>query len=72
MTRKKALEQWETKVGNSVTPQAMWLIAKSLIKMDGPKAPNAIHGPSGLKFHLSKKANATADYLENQFIPHDL
>jgi hypothetical protein len=72
MTCKKALEQWETKVGNSVPPQALWPIAKSLIKRDGPKAPNAIHGPSDLKFHPSKKPNETADCLENQFTTHDL
>jgi hypothetical protein len=64
MIRKKALEWWETKVGNSeVTPQAIWSIAKFLIKRDGPKAPTAIHGPSGLKFHPSEKINAIADCL---------
>jgi hypothetical protein len=56
MTGKKALERWETKVGNTeVTPQAIWPIAKSLIKRVGPRAPTAIHGASGLKFHPSKK-----------------
>jgi hypothetical protein len=45
MTRRKAMERWETKVRNcDVTPQALRLIAKSLMKMDGPKAPTAIHG----------------------------
>jgi hypothetical protein len=39
---------------------------------DGPRAQTAIHGPSGLKFHLSKKAKANADYLENLFTPHNL
>jgi hypothetical protein len=59
MTYKKALEQWETKIGNTeVTPQAIQPIAKSLLKRDGPRAPTAIHGPSGLKFRPSKKANA--------------
>jgi hypothetical protein len=44
MTRRKALEQWETKAGNcGVTPQAVWPLAKSLMKRDGPKAPTAIH-----------------------------
>jgi hypothetical protein len=61
------------KIGNTeVTPQAIWPIAKSLLKRDGPRAPNAIHGPSGLKFNPSKKVNAIADYLENQFTPHYL
>jgi hypothetical protein len=51
MTRKKALERWETKIYNTeVTPQAIWPIAKSLLKRDGPRAPTAIHGGSGLKF----------------------
>jgi hypothetical protein len=39
MTRKKELEQWETKIGNvEVTPQAIWPIMKSLVKRDGPRA----------------------------------
>jgi hypothetical protein len=45
MVRKRALERWETKLANcEVTPQAIWSIAKSLIKRGGPKAPSAIHG----------------------------
>jgi hypothetical protein len=74
MTRKKALERLETKVSNAeVKPQAIWPIAKSLLKRDGPRAPPAaIHGASGLKFHPSEKANAIADSLEIQFTPHDL
>jgi hypothetical protein len=65
MTRKKALERWETKISNTeVTLQAIWPIAKSLLKTDGSKAPNAIHP--------SEKANAIADCLENQFTHHDL
>jgi hypothetical protein len=40
MTRRKALERWESNVGNcEVTPQALWHIAKSLVKRVGPKAP---------------------------------
>jgi hypothetical protein len=72
MTRKKALERWETKVGNAeVTPQAIWPIAKSLLTREGPRAPTAIHGASGLKFLPSEKANAIADCLEIQFKPHE-
>jgi hypothetical protein len=53
---------WEIKIGNSeVTPQAIWPIAKSRLKRDGPRASTAILGPSGLKFHPSEKANAIAD-----------
>jgi hypothetical protein len=64
MTGEKAFERWETKIGNSeVTPQAIWPIAKFLLKRDRPNAPTAIHGPSGLKFQLSEKANAIADCL---------
>jgi hypothetical protein len=56
MTCKKALERWETKIGNvEVTPQAIWPIAKSLVKRDGPRAPTAIHGASGLKFFSPRK-----------------
>jgi hypothetical protein len=73
LTRRKALEQWENKIGNcEVRPQAIWLIAKSVTNRDGPTAPTAIHGPSGLKFHLLQKANAISDCLENQFTPQDL
>jgi hypothetical protein len=60
-TRKKAQERWVAKIGNAeVTPQAMWPIAKSLLKKDGRKARTAIHGASGLKFDPSEKANAIA------------
>jgi hypothetical protein len=73
MTCKEALERWETKISNTeVTAQYIWPIAKSLLKRDGPRAPTAIHGLSGLKFHPSEKANAIVDYLENQFTHHDL
>jgi hypothetical protein len=61
-----------TKANCEATPQALWPIAKSLLKRDVPKAPTAIHGSSGLKFHPLDKANAIADYLENLFTPHDL
>jgi hypothetical protein len=47
-------------------------IAKSLTNKDGPRAPTAIHGASGLKFHPVDKAKAIADCLENLFTPHDL
>jgi hypothetical protein len=70
MTRKQALERWGTKI--CTTPQAIWPIAKSLLKRNGPRAPTAIHGPSGLVFHPTEKANAIADCLENQFTHHDL
>jgi hypothetical protein len=73
MTSKKALERSETKIGNTeVTFQAIWSIAKSLLKRDGPRAPTAIHGHSVLKFHPCEKAIAIADCLENQFTHHDL
>jgi hypothetical protein len=70
MTRKKTLERWEIKISNAeVTPEAIWPIAKSLLKRDGPRAPTAIHGASGLKFLPSEKTNAIADSLEIQFTP---
>jgi hypothetical protein len=73
MTRRKALERWETKVGNcEVTPQDLWFIAKPLLKRDGPKALKAIHGFLGIIYHPDEKAKVTADYLENQLTSHDL
>jgi hypothetical protein len=73
MTSKRALERLETKISNAeVTPVSIWHIAKSLLKRDGLRAPTAIHGASGLKFHPFDKANAIADCLEIQFTPHDL
>jgi hypothetical protein len=70
MTRRKALERWETRLGNcEVTPQALWPVAKSLMKRDGPKAPTAIHGLSVLKYHPLEKANATADVFKTSSHP---
>jgi hypothetical protein len=61
------------KIGNTeVTPQANWPIAKNLLKRDRPRAPNTIHGPSGLKFLPYERAKAIADCWENQFIHHNL
>jgi hypothetical protein len=57
MTQRKALERWEAKLCNcEVTPQAAWPIVKALLRRDGPKAPIAIHGHSGLKFYPKDKA----------------
>jgi hypothetical protein len=73
MTRKKALERWETKLANTeLTPPAIWLITKSLTNRVRPRAPTAIHGLLGLNYNPVDKANATADYLENQFTSHNL
>jgi hypothetical protein len=73
MARTKALERWETKISNAeITPQAIWPIAKLILKRDGPRAPTVIHGASGLKFHPSEKGNAIADCLEIKFMPRDL
>jgi hypothetical protein len=69
----KALEPWDTKAGNcEVTPQALSLTANSLMKMDRPKAPTALHGPLGITNHPNEKTCVTADCLENQFTSHDL
>jgi hypothetical protein len=51
---------------------AIWPIAKSLQKRHEPSARTAIHGPLGLNFHPSEKANAISYCLENQFTHHDL
>jgi hypothetical protein len=73
MTRRKALERWETKVSNcGTTPQALWPIAKTLMKRDGPKTPTDLHGPLGTTDHPNEEANVIADCLENQFTSHDL
>jgi hypothetical protein len=69
MTSRKALEQWETKLGNcEVTPQDLWSIAQFFMKRYGPKAPIAVHGPLGMAYH----PNAYTDCLENQFTSHYL
>jgi hypothetical protein len=73
LTRKKALERCETKLASTeLTPPTIWPIAKSLTNSDGPRAPTAIHGLLGLKYHPVDKANAIEDCLENQFTSHDL
>jgi hypothetical protein len=73
LTRKQALEQWETRLEHTATtPHAMWPIAKSPINRDSPRTPTAIHGTLGLTFQPTDKANAIAYYLQNQFTPHDL
>jgi hypothetical protein len=67
MTHRKSHGWWEIEIGNSeVTSQAIWPIAKSLMKTDGPKAPTVIHG-LGLKFHTLEEAIAIA-----QFTPCEL
>jgi hypothetical protein len=73
MTRRKALERWEIIIGDcEVTPQALGIIAKSLMKRDGPKAPTTIHGHLGITYQQNEKVNVIADCLENQFTSHDL
>jgi len=73
MTQQNTTERRETKISNSeVTPHAVWLFAKSLTKRGRPKAPTAIHSPSGLQIPPLEKANVIADCLENQFSQHDL
>jgi hypothetical protein len=63
----------ETKVGNyEVSPQALLVIAKSLMNRDGPKAPATVYGPLGIIYHPNEKADVIADCLENQFTSHDL
>jgi hypothetical protein len=62
MTRKWALERWETKTEICVvTPQAIWPIPKSLTKRDEPKTTTAIHGPLSLVFYPNEKANIIAN-----------
>jgi hypothetical protein len=42
------------------------------MEREGPNASATIHGHSSHKVIPVDKANAIADYLENQFAPHDL
>jgi hypothetical protein len=73
MARRKALEWWETKVENSeVIPQALWPIANSLIKGDGPRVPTAIRSALCITYYPNEKTNATANCVENQFTSVDL
>jgi hypothetical protein len=73
MIRKRALERWEIKLANcEVTPQAIWLIAKSLTKRDEPKASSAILGSLGPIFYSIDKANIIAYCSDNRFTAHDL
>jgi hypothetical protein len=66
-------ETHDQELGNKdVTPQTVWLIAKSLANRDGPRAPTAIHGPLGPRFQPVDKANAIAECLEKQFTPPEL
>jgi hypothetical protein len=68
MTCKKALQQWETKIANTeATLQAIWSIAKSLMKWYGPKVPTAIHGPFSLTFHPSEKTNAMPTFWKSSW-----
>jgi hypothetical protein len=71
MTREKTLERWESKLANKeVTSQAP--ITKSLTNRDAPRAQTVINGLLGPKFQPVDKANAFADCLKKQFIPHKL
>jgi hypothetical protein len=73
ITCSKALKRWETKLEScEVTLQAIWCIAKSLMKRGEPKSPTDTHCPSGLKYHLLQKVNTIHDCLGTQFISHDL
>jgi hypothetical protein len=73
MSRRKVLEWWETQVENcEVTRQGLWPVAISPMKMDEPKAPTAVRGPSGITYHPKVKANVIPYCSEDQLISHDL
>jgi hypothetical protein len=44
-TQRKILQRTKAKANFEVVPEAIWPIAKSLIKRDVSQAPTAIHGP---------------------------
>jgi hypothetical protein len=73
MTCRKTLEQWATKAGNcEVMSQALWPIAKSLMKRGEPKAPTAIHGPSGITYQPNKKKQCDCGLFGKPLTSHDL
>jgi hypothetical protein len=73
ITRKKVLELCEIEIGTSEVRLGLYgPMGKFRLKRVGPKTPTGIHGPSGLKFHPSEKANAVSDCLENQLTHRDL
>jgi hypothetical protein len=45
---------------------------KQLMKMNGPEAPTAVHGPFRISYHLDEKSSVIADYLEKEIISHYL
>jgi hypothetical protein len=62
MTRRKALERWETKVVNCEdTLQALWPITKWLMIKDVLMATTAVRGLLGITCHLNGKANVFVD-----------
>jgi hypothetical protein len=63
------LERREIKISNfEVTPYAIWPLAKSIMKTVRPKAPTAIHGPSGPKFPTLQKPNMIATRTIKDFV----
>jgi hypothetical protein len=68
MTHRKALERWEINIGNcEVTPQALWSIAKSIMKRDGPKEPTAVHGPLGITLSPEREGQCDCGLFRKQF-----
>jgi hypothetical protein len=71
--KRQALERWETKLANTkLTPQTIWPIVKSSYNRDGPRAPTAIHGLLGLKYHPVDKVNTIDDCLKKLVHTDDL
>jgi hypothetical protein len=72
LTRKRALERWKTRLESTeATPQAIWPIARSLLK--GMGQGHQLHSwYLGLKFHATGKTNPIADCLENQTTARDM
>jgi hypothetical protein len=70
MSGREELERREPKIGICEdTPQAIWPIAKTLMKKDEPRIPTAIHGPLGLEYHPLEKASTTADVRKSVHTP---
>jgi hypothetical protein len=73
MTCRKALECGEINARKcEVTLQTLQPVVRLFMERDGPKAPTAVHGPLGITYYLNKKANMSADCLQNQFISNNL
>jgi hypothetical protein len=72
MTRKRALERWESKITNSSYTSGNLAYCEVLNKQGWTKGTNCYSRSFWNKISSTRKANAIADCLEKRFTPHDL